>query len=288
MTDYVGDSSYYAGGIVERIITAETKINLPQHNVMLPLITNAPMESGDSWTIPVWNFTTELGATAMAQITDYDTGATKAEPESAKVNTACALYGMYLRLFDEAQDSSVEDINVRLGQAAAAAAGAKIDVLTGDLLSAFSNTAGSSSIAMTVDNLFDAASQVHANGGMGQLQGVFHPYQLEGENGLSNDLVTTTSMQGNSAQSQAMLNGFFMPVGGVNLFSNRNAKTATTSHYGGVFTRDAIGFGWVNPLVRFELDRVPKIAATDLVVRIFGSAKEIVDVYGVTLRTKTS
>lgn len=289
---YPGDSGYYTGSIVESIIASEAKVKFEDANVCLPLVTQVPMGKGDSWKIPVWNTSTVadtfLNAVDMAAITVHSTGTVAAQVASSKGGADCAKYGMYIPIYDEAEDSSAEDVNDRLGGLAANIAGAKVDALIAALFDSFTNTAGASTAALTVDNLFSALGTLDSNGAMGQLECVVHPLQLFGSYGVMNDLIINADYAGGAAQNQGITNGLVNKIAGINVYSSRNCATATSSHFGAVFTRDAMGFGWVNPLIRIEVEREGKLLRNDIVASLFGSAAQLVDVWGVELKTKTS
>jgi len=134
----IGDSSYYAGSLVERIILAEAFTAFNDANIVLPLVTAVGQNTADTITIPKWNLGTNTIDSSDVGSHTLGSDATVKALDSDKVTLTLAPYSFYIPLYDEARDSSAEmDMNVTIAGVGANAVSAKVDSLLCALFSGF-------------------------------------------------------------------------------------------------------------------------------------------------------
>ena len=284
------NAAYYAGSLIEQIAAAEAVIALPDSNVVLPLVTTIGKDFADQITIPVWNQGTHTLASSDMGAHSEGSDAHVRGLTSEKKTGTLDMYSFYVPVHAEADDSSVEDIGTRIGQLGAATVGAKIDSLITTLFSGFTgNEAGTSSVAITVDNWFDAIAKLKADGAPAPYNAVLNPLQIWGSNGLSDDLGTSNQFGGVvSLQDQMITTGAVGSLAGVGVYHTREVAESSSAAEGLMFSKEAMAFGYVNPLIRVEMEREAKKLRNDFVFSLNAVAWELVDNYGCTLHTKTS
>lgn len=284
----VGDKTYYAGSLVEQIIAAEAVVALPQNNVCMPLVTSIGRDKANQITVPVWNAGTHTIASSDVAAVTASTAISFSNLGSSKATATLLSYGVALPVYDEANDTSAEDINQRLGQIAAAGVGAKIDSLIAALFDGFTtNAVGSSVATFTVDLLFSALSALRASAAPGVLSYVGNPKSIWGTNGLMGDLVTSNQFGGSpSAQDEALTNGWIMKLAGVNLYTSAEVGITSSVSKGAVFSKESILFGYANPLIRVEIQREPLYLRWNTVASMLAGVVEMVDKYGCEVQLK--
>jgi len=283
-----GDSGNFQGSLVEQIIASEAVVHLNESNVILPLVTSVGKENADTISIPVWNQGTNQVTSADVGTHTEGNDASAVALDSNKVTLTMDSYSFYLPVYDEAQDSSIEDINERLGRLGASAVGAKIDSLLANLFDGFSGTAGTSSTAIDIDDLFDAVKTLKSNGAPAGYSGVFHPKQIWGSKGLSKDLLSNEFGGSPAQQSEMLGSGWVGTLAGINLYSSQETVIDSNTAEGAVFSKEALAFGYVNPMIRVEAEREKKKLRNDVVFSMFCDAGELVDAYGVEIKSDVS
>ena len=286
----LGDSSYYAGSIVEQIAAAEAIVHLPEANVVLPLVVSLGQDKADTITVPVWNQgTNKITSGDMGAHTEGSDATAKALNSDKKTGTL-DVYSFYLPVELEAEESSLENIAQRIGQIGGAAVGAKIDALITALFSGFTgNEAGTSTVALTVDMWFEALSKLKVDGAPAPYNAVLNPAQIWGTYGLSNDIATSNQFGGSPIKQDEMLStGGLGTLAGVGIYSTNEVAQASDASEGLMFSKEAMAFGYVNPLIRVEHDREKKKLRDDFVFSMNAVAWELVDNYGCTLHSKVS
>jgi hypothetical protein len=122
------------------------------------------------------------------------------------------------------------------------------------------------------------------------LYGVFHPGQLNGVYGLSNDLITSTSFLGSPTLNAGLVNAQYGQVAGINLFRSREFAVASNACKAGVFRRDALGLGMVGFSMESPFKVTPQYdadrATWEYVGFMFGGIVEINDDYGCEVWTR--
>lgn len=284
------NAAYYAGSIVEQIAAAEAITCLNDVNVCLPLVTQVAKDAADTITIPVWNSGTHtLTSSDMGAHTEGSDAQVRGLSSEKKTGTL-DVYSMYVPVHLEAEESSLENIAERVGKIGANAVGAKIDALITALFSSFSgNEAGTSTVAITVDMWFNAISKLKVDGAPAPYNAVLNPAQIWGDYGLSNDLGTSNQFGGVvSLQDKMITTGQVGTLAGVGVYHTREVAESNSACEGLMFSKEAMAYGYVNPLIRVEYEREAKKLRDDLVFSINAVAWELEDNYGCTLHTKTS
>lgn len=292
-----GDTTYFAGSLIEQIAMASAILHLPDGNILKPLVVNETRESADTITVPVWNqgsFT--LTSSSMGTHTE-GSDASEVKYDSDKKTGTLDMYGFYLPVEDESTSSNLEDIATKVGASGAAVVGAKIDNLIATLFSSFSgNEAGTSSVALTVDMIFQALNLLKTDLAPEPYSAVLYPGQIWGDYGLLNNLVTTTQFGGSpTLQSELLKSGAIGTarnhvggLAGIEFYNSAEVPTASNASEGLVFSKQAIAFGWVPPLPRVEVRRPGRELQDSYIFSMFATAWELVDNYGCTLHTKSS
>ena len=298
-----GTSADYAGSLNEEIIAANAVVHLPKANVMLPLVTAIPTTNTDIATVPVWNTSTATitaSDVAAQPIGDSETGLlVESELDSVKQQIILASYGVNVPVFDEAQFSSLEDLNSRIAVIGANAVGEKIDTL---LTALFAALGGGTSVGTTTTNmktldLFDALGVLKGNSAPGPYNCVHHPAAIWGTDGLMADLGTSvatgsdtsvTNVQGGmDVSNQALNTGLATTVAGIGIYSSPTIALDTANRKGAVFSKEALGCAYNTPIIKVEAQRQATYLKTNLVFSMFGGVKELVDSYGVLVNSKT-
>ncbi len=292
-----GDTAYYGGSLVEQIAVATAILHLPDTNVIKPLVLNESRDRADTITIPVWNQgSNKLSSSSMAGHSG-GADATERKYNSDKKTGTLAAYGFYLPVEDDSTYSNLEDVGAKVGLSGAAVVGAKIDNLIATLFTSFSgNEAGLSTVAMTVDMVFQALNLLKTDLAPEPYSGVLHPGQIWGTYGISNDLVTSNQFGGSPAIQAKHLedgfigtaNNFVGMLAGIGIYTSSEVPTGSNASEGLVFSKAAMAFGWVPPLPRVEVRRPGRELQDSYIFSMWCDAWEVVDNYGCTIHTKTS
>lgn len=282
-----GNAAYFQGGLLD-IILADAIIAFDKNGVTFPLVSVKGSPKGDTTNWIAYNTGThkvqsaDVAATAEGTVT----------PESAlTTNKKTATHDMYsinVPIYDEAELSNADSITDNVGQLVGAALAGKIDNLLNAAFDNFSNAVGTSTVALTVDNLFSAIENLQNNSAPGQVNGVFYPSQIWGTYGLSNDLITSANYAGGSIQDEGARNGFVTKVAGVNIHTSPEFTESGSAVKGGIFTAGALGYGYSGELFRLKEWEDPRYVRKYIIGSFFGGVAEIVDGWGVEVHTKTS
>lgn len=284
------NAAYYAGSVVEQIAAAEAVIHLPEVNVVFPLVTSIGKDAADQITIPVWNQSTHtLTSADMGAHTEGSDAQVRGLTSQKKTGTL-DVYSFYVPAHLEAEESNLENIAQRIGKIGAATVGAKIDALITALFSGFTgNEAGTSTVAISVDQWFNAISKLKVDGAPAPYNAVLNPAQIWGDNGISADLVTSNQFGGTPMKQDEMLtNGGIGTLAGVGVYATNEVAQSSSASEGLMFSKEAMAFGYVNPLIRVEYEREGKKLRDDFVFALNAVAFELVDNYGCTLHTKVA
>jgi len=157
-----GDSGNFAGGLLE-VIQSEALIKFSEANVTLPLITVKGEPKADSITFIAYNAgsntLTSADVTATAEGTVTPSTALDTEKKTATLD----MYSVMVPIYDEAMLSNADDVASNAGALVGNAMAAKLDALVNAEYSNFSNSVGTSTAALTVDDLFSALKNLKSN-----------------------------------------------------------------------------------------------------------------------------
>lgn len=284
-----GDTGYLAGGLLG-LIEAQAIIQLDKVSVTRKLVSvkSAPKADTISW-IMYNDGTATIDASDVAA-TAEGTVTPTSQLNSDKKTATLDMYSVGTNLYDEAKLSNADNPEENIGQILGNAVAAKIDSLLNANFDNFSNAVGTSTVGLTVDNIFDALAVIETYQHLGEINGVFDRRQLWGTYGLMNDLVTSNQFGGSPAvQGEALVNGFAGKIAGVNLYnSNQLAAVASNAQKGAIFTRNAIGWGFAGQEVVVEKERQAGYIRDLYIAHGFWGTVEIHDAAGVEVHTRVT
>ena len=256
-------------------------------NVMAPLVWTAPAVTGAS-------SVTFVDMTALASTDVDDLGETSEKGSDAVATGAheCIIKNYVVRadISDLARLGAAYDLEGGVAENLANAASLKLDDLLTDLFSGFSQTSGSASNPLTLDQFFDAARQLHAAGAPMPFNYVGNSKQIWGAKGLQGLTVASSSgtLADNAAVSGAMLeNGWIGTLGGVNIYySEEILEDGNNDCPAGMFSQKAIGLGVSSAgLINVETQRDASYQSTEYVCSLKCGVIEVMDTFGVYMIT---
>ncbi len=282
-----GDSSYFAGGLLE-VIAADAIVNFNKANVTLPLVSLRGEPKADQITFTAWNAGTNvLGSADVTATTEGNQiGATALDSEKKTITLDS--YSVRVPIYDEALLSNAGDVEGNIGELVGNALAAKVDALVNANYDNFSNSVGTSTAALTLDNLFDALKTLKNNSAIGFPNAVLYGSQIWGTYGVLNDVVTNADYAGGVAQDEGVKTGFVTKIAGINIYDSPEFTETSNAIKGGVFVSGAVGFGYAGELLGVEKFRQGDYLRTDYIGKGFWGTTEIIDGWGVEIHTKTS
>lgn len=283
-----GSPTYIAGGLYGHI-EREAIVAFSDANVALPLTRQASVGAAQtiSWDV-VNNGTNTATSADLSSVTD-GTEITTTLLNSDKKTATPIRYAIRLDLYGDSRLSNVTDPGGRMGPLVGNAAAAKIDNLIAAEMDNFTTSVGTSTIAMTVDNIFSALQTIKSGGAIGVPSMLLEVKQVYGANGVLNDLVTSNQFGGSpEAQARALETGILGPIAGVPTYITREFTEASSATKGGMFVPDAVGTGWAGPLIEVEMDNEPKYDRQSWFAKLYFDAQIIAANWGAEIWTKTS
>jgi hypothetical protein len=288
-----GDTAYLASGLVERI-EANAILGFTDGMIIGNLvdIKRYPM-GADTASWQVYNRGThKLTSADPGAVTD-GTAISLSEFGSEKKTATLAPYGIATPVYMDAIKSSVEDPSPKVGQFLGNAMGSYVDKTVAALFDDFNsgNDVGTSSVGITVDDLFSAITNLENNYAPYPWRCVLDPRQVTGSYGLSNDLVTSTQFGGTPDLADDMLkNGYIQSIAGLPIFKSRELYThGTTSGWGCAFSQQAIGLAIVPDAGRdiwIDFDKRALYQKVDYTANAFFGVIELDDYWGSGINTK--
>jgi len=257
------------------------------------------------------------GASNVIRVTDYDSAASNGyasrtevqaisptDPAPAKTEVTVARYGFARQPSDLVKMTDSHGVlnPVLLAQDMLIGANQKLVELIAGLMPNFSATAGSAAAAASVDDFFDACSELRQANANGQLIAMLHAKQW---GDLSKELATTSggAIQFAPATQDALISrgsGFQGTLNGVQIYTSNRVTADAGGYRGGIFTTDAIAWADGTPVVEapesqvligkvlFEIDRKPLTAQTDYVGNVWLGVAERQDGAGITFLSSTT
>ena len=282
-----GDSGNFSGGLLE-VIESEALIKFSEANVTVPLVTLKGEPKADQITFIAYNSGSNVLTSADVAATAEGTVTPSTQLDTEKKTATLDMYSVMVPMYDEAQLSNADNIASNVGELIGNALASKADALLNALFDGFSNTVGSSSAALSVDNLFDALSNLKQNSAMGQPHAVLDPRQIWGTYGVHNDLVTQAQFAGAGIQDEGARSGFVSRIAGIDIHSSPEFTEASNAVKGGVFVSGALGMGYAGDMMRVEVYREGSFLRDNIIGSGFWGVTEIIDGYGVEVHTQVS
>jgi len=280
-----GDTGYLAGGLLG-VIETNAILQLDKVAVTRKLVSVkfAPRADTISWIM--YNDSDHVINADDVVNTATGTITPTSKLQSVKKTATLAMHSVGTDLYDEAKLSNADDPESSIGIILGNAAAAKIDRMLNANFDNFSNAIGSTlTTGLTVDVLFNALSLIENYELLDEVSGVFDRRMLWGAYGLIKDLVTSNQFGGSPpAQGQALVSGWAGKIAGINLYNSNQlaaVDTATSSQKGGIFTRNAIGWGFAGNEIVVEKQRESKYIRDAYTVHGFWGTTEIHDGAGV-------
>lgn len=285
-----GDTAYLASSLIEQI-AADAVIQMGEAGVTSRLVRKEYRPQADQITIQVWNAGThEITSSDVGSVTD-GSQISASYLGSEKKTITLAPYAVRSDVYDDTIYSSAFNPAAPLGAILANSVAALWDNTLNALFDDFSNAVGTSTVGLTVDNLFAAVSSIRSNKGYGPIAAVLDPRQIIGAYGLSNDIVTSTQFGGSpDLQSKGLEDAYFQKVAGIDVFSSPEFSVSDNAVKGGVFLRDALALGYAGPPsgIKIEQKREADYLRDMFVASTFFGAVECVDGWGVEIHTRVS
>jgi len=288
-----GDTAYLASGLVERI-EANAILGFTDGLVIGNLVRQSYQQSADQISFQVYNRGThKLTSGDPGAVTD-GTIISLSEFGSAKKTITLAPYAVSSPVYYDTIFSSVANPAPIVGQFLGNSMASSVDLAIGALFDDFNsgNDVGTSTVAITVDNLFDAVTKLGDNYAPAPWRCVLDPKQITGTYGLSNDLVTSNQFGGSPGLQDEMLrNGFVQMIAGLPVYQSRELPSdSTTEHWGCAFSEQAIGYGWAGSPqgIFMTMDDEPRYQRYTYLANHFYGVIELDDYWGAGIHTATS
>ena len=282
-----GDSGNFAGGLLE-VIESEALIKFSEANVTVPLVTLKGEPKADQITFIAYNSGSNVLTSADVAATAEGTVTPSTQLDTEKKTATLDMYSVMVPMYDEAQLSNADNIASNVGELIGNALASKADALLNSLFDSFSNAVGSSTSPLSVDNLFDALSNLKQNSAMGQPHAVLDPRQIWGTYGVHNDLVTQAQFAGAGIQDEGVRSGFVSRIAGIDIHSSPEFTEASNAVKGGVFVSGALGMGYAGDMMRVEVYREGSYLRDNIIGSGFWGVTEIIDGYGVEVHTRVT
>ena len=293
MGNVAGDTNYLASGLVEQI-EAEAIMAFSDSGVISNLVRSSLQQSADQISFQVVNRgTNKINSADVSAVTD-GTEISASIINTDKKTITLAPYAVRTDVYDDAKYSNISDQAGFVGPILGNAAAAYLDKTLGELFADFNtgNDVGTSSVGLTVDNLYLGLANLRAQRAPGMPVGVFHPKQIVGTYGLMNDLVTSTQFGGSpDLQNEGLKEAYVDRIAGVDIFQSLEVELHDTSYaYGGIFVKDAMAWGskdfgngqpfWV------EMERDASYQRDKWLAHMFFGVVELDDYYGCQVDTR--
>ena len=258
-------------------IVAEALFVASEQSIMRNLVRNYTIVGGGkSVEVPIYS---TVSAAAVAEATDLSN--TAVNPSS--VTITASEVGIMTTLTDLARNSAARNVAGDIGRLFGEAIARKMDADLAALFTGFSTEKGPGAGAeLTIQDLFEAATELRTNNAPGPYYGVFHPKQIFNvKKSLTNTFAGTSNIP--DLGNEAMRAGFVGQIAGIQIFESSNISVdGTDDSIGGVFSQDALGVAMMQDL-KIESQRDASLRADEIVATAVYGVGELHDSYGVKL-----
>lgn len=267
-----GGANLFSNIVQEAIFTAQERAVLPQTTTIYDI----GMVAGKTVQVPVYP---TVAAAALTEGTDITTDA-NVNPTGVVITAS--EYGVLANLTDAMRDSAGRNVAADIGRILGEAIAQKQDTTVAANFANFSNGLGSTSTAITIDYIFQAAATLREANAPAPYFCVVSPkqaYKLKKElatNGGNN--IPSLSDVGNSA----LVSGIVGQVAGVTIIESTSlaAGAGATGKVGAVYSQAALGVA-IKKGITLEAQRDASARSTELVATAMWGSGELVDAYGV-------
>jgi N4-gp56 family major capsid protein len=264
-------------------IVQEAMFVANERSIMRGLVKNYSLAPSQGKTIQVPIYPLQTAAT-LTEGDDFNNTAVSTDVATFNIGQV----GLMTMVTDLAINASASNVVADLGRLFGEAVARKIDQ---DLMAQFANfttnTVGSTSTTITPALVMQAITKLKAAAVPSEgIVAVLHPsvaYDLKSALTTSGNTVFGGNGQGDIA-NEALRNGFVGTLFGVPVFESSNvplvAGGAAGDYLGGVFHRDALGFGLMRD-IQIETQRRARAIGTDVVCSAMYGTGVVYEQYGV-------
>lgn len=258
-------------------IVAEALFVASEQSIMRNLVRNYTIVGGGkSVEVPIYG---TVSAAAVAEATDLSN--TAVNPTS--VTITASEVGIMTTLTDLARNSASRNVAGDIGRLFGEAIARKMDADLSGLFTGFSTEKGPGAGAeLTIQDLFEAGTELRTANAPGPYYGVFHPKQIFNvKKALTNTFAGTSNIP--DLGNEAMRAGFVGQIAGIQIFESSNISVdGSDDSIGGVFSQDALGVAMMQDL-KIESQRDASLRADEIVATAVYGVGELHDSYGVKL-----
>ena len=264
-------------------IVQEAMFVANERSIMRGLVKNYSLAPTQGKTIQVPIYPVQTAA-ALTEGNEFDNTAVSTDVATFDVGQV----GLRTLVTDLALQASASNVVADLGRLFGEAIAKKIDQ---DLMAKFSdfttNTVGSTATTITPALVMQAITKLKNQGvDSAGIVAVLHPsiaYDLKAALTTTGNTAFSSGAYGDVANS-AMVNGYIGQLFGVPVFESSNVPLAVNSgagdYLGGVFHRDALGFGLMRD-ISIETQRRASYLGTDVVASAIYGTGVVYEQYGV-------
>jgi N4-gp56 family major capsid protein len=264
-------------------IVQEAMFVANERSIMRGLVKNYSLAPTQGKTIQVPIYPVQTAA-ALTEGDEFSNTAVSTDVATFSVGQV----GLRTLVTDLALQASASNVVADLGRLFGEAIAKKID---GDLMAKFAdfttNTVGSSSTTITAALVMQAVTKLRAAGVPSEgIVGVLHPnvaYDLKSALTSQGNVVFTAGAYGDVA-NEAMRMGYIGQLFGVPMYESANVPLITSGsagdYLGGIFHRDALGFGLMRDIT-IETQRRASYIGTDVVASALYGVGTVYEGYGV-------
>ena len=256
-------------------IVAEALFVANEQSIMRNLVKNYTIVGGGkSVEVPIYS---AVSASAVAEATDLSN--TAVNPSS--VTITASEVGIMTTLTDLARNSASRNVAGDIGRLFGEAIAKKIDSDLCALFTGFSTQkGGGAGQELTIQDLFEAGTELRTNNAPQAYYGVFHPKQIFN---VKKSLTNTFVGRDTELSNEAMRSGFVGSIAGIQIFESSNVSVdGSDDSIGGVFSQDALGLAMMQDL-KIESQRDASLRADEIVATAVYGVAELHDSYGVKL-----
>ena len=260
-------------------IVAEALFVASEQSIMRNLVRNYTIAGGGkSVEVPVY---ATVSASAVSEASDLSN--TAVNPTS--VTITASEVGIMTTLTDLARNSASRNVAGDIGRLFGEAIARKMDSDLSALFTGFSTEKGpGAGSELTVQDIFEAGTELRTNNAPGPYYGVFHPKQIFN---VKKSLTNTFVGRDTELSNEAMRTGFVGTIAGVQIFESSNISVdGSDDSIGGVFSQDALALAMMQDL-KIESQRDASLRADEIVATAVYGVSEIHDSYGVKLTADT-
>jgi N4-gp56 family major capsid protein len=258
-------------------IVAEALFVASEQSIMRNLVRNYRIiGGGKSVEVPIYG---AVSASAVAEATDLSN--TAVNPTS--VTITASEVGVMTTLTDLARNSASRNVAGDIGRLFGEAIARKMDADLSALFTGFSTEkGGGAGVELTIQDLFEAGTELRSANAPGPYYGVFHPKQIFNvKKALTNTFAGSANIP--DLGNEALRSGYVGQIAGIQIFESSNvAVDASDDSIGGVFSMDALGLAMMQDL-KIEAQRDASMRADEIVATAVYGVGELHDTYGVKL-----